>query len=156
MTDLVVTVLVVTDTSCLIALDRIGQIDILPALFVVHAPPAVMEEFGRRPPWLHIEPVSDPDRVEALLDRVDRGEAETIALAESYADVRLLIDEKKGRRVARELGLRVTGTAGILLAAKTAGLIREVRPHLDALIHEHKFRLGERHYERVLREAGEA
>ncbi len=147
--------LVVTDTSCLIALDRIGQIDILPALFTVHAPPAVVAEFGQHPPWLHVER-ANPERIEALLKQVDRGEAEAIALAESYADVQLLIDEKKGRRVARQLGLRVTGTAGVLLAAKAAGLIQDVRPHLDALIREHKFRLGERHYDRVLREAGEA
>ena len=147
--------LVVTDTSCLIALDRIEQIDLLPALFVVHAPPAVVDEFGWQPPWLHVEPVHDPARVKALLKRVDRGEAEAIALAESYSDVELLIDERKGRRMARQLGLRVTGTAGILLTAKVAGLIQEVRPLLDALIREHKFRLGDRHYERVLRGAGE-
>ena len=146
--------LVVTDTSCLIALDRIGQVDILPALFTVHAPPAVVEEFGRRPSWLHVER-ADPDRIGVLLTQVDRGEAEAIALAESYDDVQLLIDERKGRRVARELGLRVTGTAGVLLAAKAAGLIPAIQPLLDALIHEHEFRLGERHYERVLREAGE-
>ncbi|MGI9174636.1 MAG: DUF3368 domain-containing protein [Rhodothermales bacterium] len=146
---------VVTDTSCLIAFDRIGQIDLLPALFVVHVPPAVADEFGRRLPWLHVEPAPDPDRVEVLLERVDRGEAEAIALAESYSDAQLLIDERKGRRVARQLGLRVTGTAGILLVAKTAGLILEVRPLLDTLIYEHKFRLGEHHYEAVLRQAGE-
>ena len=149
--------LVVTDTSCLIALDRIGQINLLPTLFVVHAPPAVVDEFGGQPSWLHVEPPPAPARVKVLLKRVDRGEAEAIALAESYAspDVQLLIDEQKGRRVARQLGLRVTGTAGILLAAKVAELIQEVRPLLDALIREHKFRLADRHYERVLREAGE-
>ena len=88
--------LVVTDTSCLIALDRIGQIDLLPALFVVHAPPAVVDEFGRRPPWLHVAPAPDRARVEALLKRVDRGEAEAIALAEAYADVQLLMTSGRG------------------------------------------------------------
>src|SRR5690606_33116145 len=47
--------LVVTDTSCLIALDRVRQLDVLPALFAVHAPPAVVAEFGWRPAWLHVE-----------------------------------------------------------------------------------------------------
>ena len=47
---------------------------------------------------------------------------------QSKAD-RVLIDERKGRRVAMLVyGLRVTGTGGILLAAKQAGLLKEIRP----------------------------
>ena len=86
---------------------------------------------------------------------LDPGEAEAIALAETYPDARLLIDEKKGRRVARALGLRQTGTAGVLLVAKKAGLIGAVAPVLDAMISDHAFRLGERHRLDVLRQAGE-
>lgn len=44
--------LVVTDTSPLIALERIGRLDLLPSLFSVCAPPAVVAEFGQRPDWL--------------------------------------------------------------------------------------------------------
>ena len=148
------TELVVTDTSCLIVLDRLGRLDVLPALFSVVAPPAVVAEFGRRPPWLR---VGQPDaaRVSALLGRLDTGEAAAIALAESLGDVRLLIDEARGRSVAEALGFRVTGTAGVLLAAKAAGLIPAVKPLLDELRGEHAFHLSDALYRAVLDRAGE-
>lgn len=65
--------LIVTDTSCLIALDRIGHLDLLPALFTVHAPPAVLSEFGQRPSWLHAQSPPDLRRVEELREELDRG-----------------------------------------------------------------------------------
>lgn len=83
--------LVVTDTTPLIALDRVGHLHLLPALFDVIAPPSVVSEFGRRPPWLREHSVPNPSRVTALLETLDLGEAEAIALAESLPGARLLI-----------------------------------------------------------------
>ena len=147
--------LVVTDTSCLIALDRVGHLEILPALFTVHAPRTVADEFGKRLPWLRVEDVSDVDRVGDLLAELDRGEAEAVVLALSYAGARLLVDERKGRQVAQRLGLEVTGTAGVLLAAKKAELVSEVGPILRELVEDHAFRLGRSQIDTVLRQAGE-
>jgi len=147
--------LVVTDTSCLIALDRIGRLDLLPALFTVRAPHAVAEEFGRRPGWLHIERVPE-EAVRPLLKILDRGEAEAIALVRTYPGARLLVDEERGRTVARRFGVPVTGTAGVLLAAKKEGLIPAVRPMLDALIEKHEFRLSQSLRDEILRAAGES
>ena len=148
--------LVVTDTTCLIALDRIDRLHVLPALFEVVAPPAVVVEFGRRPPWLSVLPVADAARVADLKTALDAGEAEAIALALSLPQTTLLIDEVRGRRVATRLGLNVLGTAGVLLRAKRHGLAPAVRPLLDALREEHSFRLSDALYGQVLREAGEA
>ncbi|MDT0630238.1 DUF3368 domain-containing protein [Rubrivirga sp. S365] len=148
--------LVVTDTTPLIALDRVGHLYLLPALFDVVAPPTVVSEFGRRPPWLRERPVPDPSRVTALLETLDRGEAEAIALAESLPNARLLIDERKGRRVATSLNLRVTGTAGVLLAAKGANLVPHVRPLFDALVDDRGLHLSTALRLATLREAGEA
>ena len=56
-------------------------------------------------------------------DELDPGEREAIALARFvYADL-LLIDESDGRREARRLSLRVTGTLGVLRAAAERALI---------------------------------
>ena len=147
--------LVVTDMSCLIALDRIGHLHLLPALFDVVAPPAVVAEFGREPEWLTVRSAPDDERAADLLKVIDRGEAEAIALALTIPDAELLIDEARGRKVAQQLGLQVTGTAGVLLEAKRQGQIAAVRPLLDVLIREHDFHLSERLYEVIIGTAGE-
>ncbi len=147
--------LVVTDTTCLIALDRIGALMLLPRLFSVCAPPAVTDEFGRTPAWLRVLPPPDLAYVKRLRSTLDRGEAEAIVLALSLPDAALLIDEARGRAAAQSLGLRIVGTAGVLLEAKRHGMVKAVRPLLDALREQHSFRLGNAVYEAILRTADE-
>ena len=149
--------LVVTDTSCLIALNQVGLLDLLPRLYdEVIAPHAVVAEFGQRPDWLREETVEDRDAVRQLLLRgLDWGESEAIVLARTMPGVRLLIDERRGRKAATGFGLPILGTAGLLAIAKREELLAEVRPVLDTLIAEHDFRLSRILYEQVLREVGE-
>ena len=150
--------LVVTDTSCLIALNQVGVLDLLPRLYdEVVAPHAVVAEFGRRPGWLREELVEDRDAVRRLLLRgLGWGESEAIVLARTMPGVRLLVDERRGRKAAAGFGLPILGTAGLLAIAKREGLLSAVRPVLDALITEHEFRLSRALYGAVLRDAGEA
>ncbi len=61
-----------------------------------------------------------------------RGESEAIALALAYK-CPLLIDERKGRRVAKEMGLDILGTGATLIIAKNYGVIESVRPSLEQL-----------------------
>jgi len=61
---------------------------------------------------------------------LDRGEAESIALALELDAELTLLDEKEGRHAAQRLGLRVIGVAGVLLEAKANGAVDKVRPHL--------------------------
>lgn len=149
--------LLITDTSCLIALERVDLLEILPLLFDdIVAPSAVVTEFGHRPEWLREEQVTDRKEVDSLLARrLDVGEAEAIVLASATPDTLLLIDEARGRKVAVSLGLPIIGTADLLALAKQSGHLSAVKPVLDALIHERDFRLAERHYEQVLNVAGE-
>lgn len=72
---------VVADTSCLIGLERIGRLELLPALFeAVLIPPTVAGEFGFAPVWLLVEAPADRALVAALRLMVDAGESEAIAL----------------------------------------------------------------------------
>jgi predicted nucleic acid-binding protein len=66
----------------------------------------------------------------------------------------VILDDLQARRIARELGLKVVGTAGVLLAAKQHRLIAAVRPPLDAL-RAAGFRLREDVYKEILKSAGE-
>lgn len=62
-----------------------------------------------------------------------RGEREVLTLASVSPDPLLLLDDALARKNARELGLRVTGTLGVLLKAKQSGLLIEIRSILDKL-----------------------
>ena len=74
---------IATDSTCLIALERIVHLEILPTLFEhVLIPPAVAREFGISFPWLRVESVSDQTLIVALKMMIDDGEAEAIALAQ--------------------------------------------------------------------------
>lgn len=64
---------------------------------------------------------------------VDRGEAEAIALAEELHADHLLIDERKGRRLAQQQGLPVVGLLGVVLLARRAQLIPSARTLLEKL-----------------------
>lgn len=105
---------VVVDATCLIGLERIGRLDLLPALFEpVFLPLAVAGEFRRVEPWFRVEAPGDLALVAALLAAVDAGEAEALALASEKA-LPLASDDRQARIAAVRLGVRVLGTLGIL------------------------------------------
>jgi hypothetical protein len=83
-----------------------------------------------------------------------RGESQVIAVARARAAALALIDELPARRVASQDGLHVKGSAGILVQAKKAGLIPEVRPLLDGM-RKLGYYLSDRLIERACSEFGE-
>jgi predicted nucleic acid-binding protein len=93
--------------------------------------------------WIQTRPVTDRTLVEALSNELDIGEAEAITLAVEIQADQVLIDEHRGRLIANRLNLRYTGILGILVEAKSRGLIAEVKPLLNALINEAGFWVAE-------------
>lgn len=93
----------VTNAGPLIALARIGQLSLLPALFE-----------------------------EVIMPAAVRDEVTAKGKAQVGADV-VLMDEARGRRVAAARGLTLTGTLGTLILAKEQGLVDRVAPHLTDL-----------------------
>ena len=90
-----------------------------------------------------------------MSNELDVGEAEAIALAVEIQADQVLIDERRGRLVAARFNLRCTGILGILVEAKSQGLIAEVKPLLDALVNEAGFWIAKPLYNSVLRLADE-
>jgi uncharacterized protein len=150
---------VVSNSSPLIAFADIQQLSLFPALFEsVLIPPAVALEIAPSiptlPTWLRVESLRMPLPEAVLRRSFGVGEREALALAVEIQAERILLDDRPARRVALELKLLVTGTAGILLVAKRHALVRSIRPYLDTLI-EKSFFIGTDVYDEILRLAGE-
>ncbi|MCP4363357.1 MAG: DUF3368 domain-containing protein [Chloroflexi bacterium] len=66
--------------------------------------------------------------------RLDRGEAEVLALVVEHSVRLIIMDERKGRQYAHRLGLPLTGTLGVLLLAKEKELVTAVAPLINRLL----------------------
>ncbi len=143
--------IVVADTGPLIALAKVDRLPLLQVMFgQVYIPPAVHRElFGKSGPeigrldaaigqYIHQREVpSIPAAVQAVTETLDHGERQAIALAASFGqDALLLIDDRAGRTVSRQLGLRITGVVGLLIRAWQSGLVEEVLALLDEMRHQ--------------------
>ncbi len=149
------TVPAVTNSTCLIGLERIERLDILPQVFsTVTIPTAVSTEVGLSADWLTVRSVQNLAVVATLKTQVDEGEAEAIALAMELGDVFVILDDRKARQLALQLSLKVIGTVGMLLRAKRKGIIPEIKPLLTAL-NQADFRISEALIQKALLLAGE-
>lgn len=148
--------IIISDTSCLIALDRINNLHILRETFDnVITTKEIEEEFGRKlPDWIQIQKVRDENKKSELERIVDKGEASAIALALETQNCILIIDEKKGRELARKLKVQIIGTLKAILLAKQKGVIPSVKPLIDQLM-KTNFRLDKKVITEILKEAAE-
>ena len=148
---------VISDTSCIIILEKIGALHLLHKLYLkLFVTPEVAHEFGKElPPWIEIKKVANPNYLLLLESQMDLGEASSIALAlESDKVVLLLLDDLKARKVAKRLGLHFTGTLGVIHKAKHEGYIENVKPFLLSL-KETNFRIADKVLNELLRLNGE-
>jgi predicted nucleic acid-binding protein len=98
--------------------------------------------------------VKDDDFIQALAEMLGMGEAEAIALyKEKNADY-LLIDERKGRKIAESYNIKIIGTLGLLLLAKQNGLLESIKPYLE-LLQQSTIRIAPELYQITLHRAGE-
>ncbi|MGH9762902.1 MAG: DUF3368 domain-containing protein [Blastocatellia bacterium] len=145
---------IVADTTCLIGLERINHLDILPGLFEpIFIPPEVDREFGVALPWLTVHTPSNVALIATLKLLVDDGESEAIALANEVG-WRILLDDSRARSVSRNLNVPVIGTVGVLVKAKEMGIVQLLRPILVDL-EAGGFYIGTALMEEALRLAGE-
>ncbi|MEX0663000.1 MAG: DUF3368 domain-containing protein [Balneolaceae bacterium] len=145
---------IVSDTSCLILFYKIGEFDLLKKVFdKLHITETVQKEFNQPiPDWIEIvEPTTNLHQ--GLSSYLDKGEATAISLAE-HENSLLIIDEIKGRKAAKEMGISVTGSLGVLIAVKNKGHIQTVKPLIEK-IQKTNFRISEELIEQVLKKVNE-
>lgn len=135
---------VVSNSGPLIALARIGYLELLPTMYnTIIIPQGVSHEVtfvSTRPgvvelkqaTWLYCIEVQQREKVQQLRLSLDQGESEALILAEEQQKT-LLIDERRGRIVAAKKNIPYIGTVGMLLDAKQCRYIPALTPLLDAL-----------------------
>lgn len=153
---------VVSDTSVINYLAGVGQMELLRVEFrEIVVPPAVWRELHAKPNlpatvaadsaresgWLLIQQPKPSQLLNQLFADLDPGEAEAIALAWELKPATVLLEETEGRAAARRLGLPVIGTVGILAGARQTGRLPRIRPLLDRLMNDHRFRLRRELYD---------
>lgn len=157
---------VICNTSPMQYLHQLGLLHLLPKLVGrVIVPPAVIEELkqGSRlgvdlpdlsaVDWIEVrEPISI--NVLPLVTNLGPGETQVLALGMEMPGAVLILDDALARQVGKAMRLPIRGTLGLLLDAKQAGLILEVKPLLDQLS-ALRFRLSRETYDAVLKLAGE-
>lgn len=121
--------IIISDTSCLIILNKIGELDLLCQLYnTVTITRDNLLEFGEQLlDWIEVQQAKDQYRQQLLEMQIDKGEASAIALALETADNTVILDDWKARKLAERLGLSVTGTLGVIIRAKNTGLIQSNR-----------------------------
>ena len=135
--------IIVSDTSSISNLIQIEQLHLLNALYgEITITPAVKRELYRIEShvqvietldWIKVISPVNQQLVLRLLNDLDLGESEAIALAIEQNAKYLIIDEYLGREIAQKLNLKVIGVAGVLLSAKEKGLLTAVKSPIDKL-----------------------
>lgn len=147
---------VIADTSCLIIFDKIDEFKILKGVYnEVITTPEVLGEFGKPlPGWIITEPVKDKKYQRFMEAQLDLGESSVIALAVEKGDVTLILDDLRARKLSRRLGLKYTGSLGVINKAKEIGVIDKIRPLIDKLI-KTDFRISDKVIDDLLKRNNE-
>ena len=160
--------IIVSDATPIISLVKLDMLDILCKFYnEVLLPMAVFNEVCSNPAYaaeagavqkcafISVKNVNDTHSVKILRAAgLGLGESEAIALADTLPDSLLLMDERKGRQIAMNMGIQIIGTLGLLLQAKKLGFIKNIKPLLDTLINEN-IRISESLYDLILEQSSE-
>ena len=140
--------LVISDAGPIISLAIIDRLEILNNLFEeVFIPKAVWEEVSRDQTLVYYDRIAEffEPRVKEisgfneLTFVMDYGESESVILYKEMHATYLLIDDKKARNIAENLGIRCIGTIGILSKAREKNLIKELRPLFEVFVKNDRY-----------------
>ncbi|WP_026951932.1 DUF3368 domain-containing protein [Algoriphagus mannitolivorans] len=127
--------IILSDTSCLILLEKIGELELLHSLFgTLTITPEISEEYKKPlPSWIQIESPKNKTYQLILEASLDKGESSAIALCLERKNPLLIIDDLKGRKLAGSLEINIIGSLGILILAKRKKIIFSIKPVLEKI-----------------------
>lgn len=103
---------------------------------------------------IKIKSASDKHYQKLLETEIDKGEASAIVLAIEMQNAILIIDDLKGRKIAKQMNLVFSGSFGLMLRAKQEGLIKSIKPIIEK-IRKSNFRFDEKLLKSILEQARE-
>jgi predicted nucleic acid-binding protein len=142
--------IVISDTTPLLSLLKINRLNLLKEIFKqVIIPQAVFDELTvdkrfeteaeqiKNASYIIVKTVASEEAVSILkkVAGLDRGESEAIILTDELNADLLLMDEARGRTVSAQMGFKIMGTIGLLLAAYEENILtnEEVKECIDGL-----------------------
>ena len=123
---------IISDTSCLISLDKLGLLHLLNLFYKeITITPEVQMEWGKPiPDWVNENRAQNTKLQSKLENKLGKGEASSIVLALELQPSVVIIDESKGRKIAKTFNLEVIGTLGILILAFKNGYLNDLEDTL--------------------------
>jgi|WetSurMetagenome_2_1015567.scaffolds.fasta_scaffold26032_3 predicted nucleic acid-binding protein len=147
---------VISNSSCLIALDNINMLFILKEKYgKIIIREEVLYEFQKPiENWIEVKPVQNRNYLKVLSNIVDLGEASTIALSLELPEHLMILDDLKARKLAHNMKLPFTGLLGVIAKSKQMGIISSAEEVLSKL-KSVNFRISPAMHEETLQLAGE-
>lgn len=148
--------LVIADSSCLILLSKIGELEILKSIYKqIFITKEIAGEFGGElPAWIEVREVTNQILQSLFEEVLDLGEASALTLAFETQDCTVILDDLKARKTAVKLNIKVTGTIGVIVKAKTENKIPSAKAVFDKIL-ETDFRISDRILNEAIKLAGE-
>lgn len=147
---------IISNSSCIIILENIDMLWLLKKIYgEIIITEEVFKEFGKDiEKWIKIKKIKNRNYFMILRNFVDPGEASSIALGLETRNSKLILDDGRARKVAKNLGLNFTGTLGVIMKAKENSLISSVTEVIEKL-KSYNFRLSDQLIERAKMLSGE-
>ncbi len=150
--------MIISDSTALIILFDLDRVELLENLFErVCITPIILDEISVRypvvlPSFMKVEKLKDDKLFNTLKMLLDFGESEAIALAKEK-NLTIIIDEKRGRKIAKEMDLKVIGLLGVIYLNVKKGFLTkdEASSFLEDAI-EHGYRISRKMVDDILKE----
>ncbi len=148
--------LVIADSSCLILLAKIEELEILKSIYKhVFVTKEIAGEFGSElPGWIEVKEVENKTLQSLFEEILDLGEASALTLAFETQGCTVILDDLKARKTAAKMNIKVTGTIGVIVKAKTENKIPSAKAVFEKIL-ETDFRISDRILKEAIQLAGE-
>jgi len=130
---------IIVDTSCLLVFDHIGRLSLLQELCpqLITTPEVADEYKADLPPWIQIVRIQNSAITKSINALLGSGESSAIALALETQNPLIILDDKKARVYAKNLGLEHIGVIGLLRLGYKKGIIKDIDDILTELKTNH-------------------